>query len=548
MKHKALRLLALVLALVMLLTGCSLELPGYARMLLSEYIPWHFDNMTYTRPDVAKLLADMEECTAAAEGTDFDALEEKLYDCLIQYADYQTEYNLAEIKYYTDMSDIYWTEEYNYCLDHSSDISAAADRMMHTLAASVHRETLEGEDYFGPGYFDDYDGESIWDETFTALMSREDEILSEYYDLSAQAGGADDDAYFAEYAPALCQSLIDLVLVRQQMADYLGYDSYHAFAYDYYYQRDYTPEQERAYLLQVREHLVPLYRGLYTYGVSDVRVYNRTETETFGYVQSMVNNMGGVVEEAFQRMKKCGLYDISPGENKYDASFEVYLPGYSSPYVFLNPSETDYDYLTFAHEFGHFCNDFASGGANVSIDVAEIFSQSMEYLSLFYAQTDNDLETLKMINSLCVYVEQSAYADFEMRLYDMTGDSLTVDNVFALFEQVSSEYGLDCWGVYGEYLVEIPHFYIVSCYVFSYVISNDAAMQLYQLEAAEQGAGLKKLEDNLATEEYSFLAFLDSAGLSSPFEEGRLESVAQTFRDILGFDGVLPESDVSLSH
>lgn len=535
MKVKRFRLLALVLALVMLLTGCSLELPAYARMMLANYIPYRYEDMTYTRPDVDGLLEAMDECMTAAAQPDFDQLEDALSECLIQYYDFSTENTLAEIKYYTDMTDTYWTEEHDYCLDNSSQVSAAMDQLLYALADSPHREMLETEEYFGEGFFDDYEGESIWDETFTALMDKESEILSEYYEISAQAGEASGSVYNSEYAPRLCQNLIELVLTRQEIADYLGYDSYHAFAYDYYYERDYTPEQERDYLSQVQTYLTPIYRCLYTYGVSGARVYSRTEKETFRYVESMAENMGGVIQEAFQRMDRCGLYDISYGENKYDASFETYLTLYNEPFVFLNPVGSDYDFLTFAHEFGHFCNDFASFGANVSIDVAEIFSQSMEYLSLFYAETDNALDALQMISSLCVYVEQSAYAAFEMRLYDLTEEELTVDNVFALFDEVCSDYGLDSWGVEGEDLTGIPHFYIVSCYVFSYVISNDAAMQLYQLEAAESGAGLAKLEENLATEEYSFLAFLNSAGLGSPFEEGRLESVAQTFRDILGY-------------
>lgn len=539
MKAKWFRLLALVLAAVMLLTGCTLKIPAYTKMMLANYIPFRYEDMVYTRPDVDALLNALDECREAATEEDFTVLEQALTDCLVPYYEFSTNHTLAEIKYYTDMSDVYWTEEYNYCLDNSSQISAAMDQLLYALADSPHRETLESEDYFGEGFFDDYEGESVWDETFTALMDRESDILTEYYDLSAEAGEAREGVYYNEFAPKLCQKLIDLVLVRREISDYLEYDSYHAFAYDYYYQRDYTPEQERAYLEQVREKLTPLYRCLYTYGVSNAWVYERIEGETFHYVRSMAKNMGGVIYEAFQRMEKCGLYDISPGKNKYDASFETYLTLYAEPYVFLNPSGTDYDFLTFAHEFGHFCNDYASYGAEVSIDVAEIFSQSMEYLSLFYAETDNPLEVLQMVSSLCVYVEQSAYAAFELALYELPREELTVENVFRLYQEVCESYGLDAWGVDGRDVVGIPHFYIASCYVFSYVISNDAAMQIYQLEAEESGAGLAKLEENLDTQEYSFLAFLDSAGLGSPFDEGRLDQVAATFRDILGYDGNL---------
>ena len=71
-------------------------------------------------------------------------------------------------------------------------------------------------------------------------------------------------------------------------------------------------------------------------------------------------------------------------------------------------------------------------------------------------------------------------------------------------------------------------------YIFSYVTSNDAAMQLYQLEQQEKGAGLALLEENLATQEISFLAFLNSAGLESPFEPSRIQAVRKTFEILIG--------------
>ena len=91
----------------------------------------------------------------------------------------------------------------------------------------------------------------------------------------------------------------------------------------------------------------------------------------------MAENMGGLVQEAFVLMEGSGLYNISYGQNKYDASFEVYLTLYSEPYVFLNPTQSDYDFLSFAHEFVHFCNDYASYGSGATVDVAEFFSQGM---------------------------------------------------------------------------------------------------------------------------------------------------------------------------
>ena len=363
-------------------------------------------------------------------------------------------------------------------------------------------------------------------------MEEEAELVSRYYDLSTrllEAGGME----YQLLTDQMCQLYVELIAKRQEIAADAGFEDYAHFAYDFYYARDYTPEQEEAYIEQIQYELVPLYRYICTYGVRGVEIDDCSEAETFAYVRDIAAAMGGTVEEAFRWLEEAELYSLEPGENKYDASFEIYIYNYYEPFIFVNPTESTVDQLTFAHEFGHFCNDFASYGTGVGIDVAEIFSQGMEYLSLCYGEDTESLEVLSMVNSLCVYVEQAAYASFERQAYELTGGKLTVENVCALFEEVSAEFGFDVWGVDSRYFAGVPHFYTNPMYVFSYVVSNDAAMQFYQLEQEEPGAGLAKYQENLDTQEAYFLAFLESAGLESPFAEERIQTVRQTLEDAL---------------
>lgn len=230
-------------------------------------------------------------------------------------------------------------------------------------------------------------------------------------------------------------------------------------------------------------------------------------------------------------MKTAKLYDTGYGENKYNSSFEQYLTSYQEPFIFMNATLTAYDKLVLAHEFGHFCNDYASYGSAAGVDVSEFFSTGMEYLSLCYG--GEDLTRAKMADSLGNYVEQGAYASFERQMYSLTGDALSAEGLYALYEQVALDFGFDSVGYDRREFVDVTHFYTNPMYVFSYVVSNDAAMQLYQLEQEQRGAGLELYEQNLTTEESYFLAFLDSAGLESPFEAGRISSVKAVFESVL---------------
>ncbi|MBQ3488338.1 MAG: hypothetical protein IJA71_08660, partial [Clostridia bacterium] len=182
---------------------------------------------------------------------------------------------------------------------------------------------------------------------------------------------------------------------------------------------------------------------------------------------------------------------------------------------------------------GHFCNDYHSCGSSAGIDVLEVFSQGMEYLSLCYGPDTDRLALVKLADSLSTYVEQAAFATFEHRLYEL--EEPTVEDLYAIYEEVAVSFGFRSVGYDPRVFVTIPHFFTNPMYIDSYVVSNDAAMQLYQLELEAPGAGLARFEEHLDTQEVWFLGFLETAGLESPFAPGRLETVRDLFRqELLG--------------
>ena len=535
MKKITRKLLALILAVSLLLTGCGMvDLVGYVTAVKSAMagdtiVP--FSSMKYERPDMTVLRQSLDDaCALAAEGAEIGDVVDAIYAFYDEYDWFYTCYSLADIHYCADLTDIYWEKEYTYCLENSSSVDAMLEELYYALAKSPLREELEGEEYFGEGYFDSYDGENLWDETFTALLEQEAQLQNRYYELSEKA--LDQVPGTAEYydicADEMAGLLVELIRLRQQIAEYWGYTDYVQFAGDFYYYREYTPEEMAAYLEEIRQELVGVYCVLTE---EDWQVASEycSEDETFEYVRTAAKNMGGRVWEAFELMDNAGLYDISYGPNKYDASFEVYLTSYWEPYVFVNPTMSRYDCLTFAHEFGHFCNDYASYGTYAGVDVTEVFSQGMEYLSLCYGEDTQELARFKMADSLSVYVEQAAYAAFEQKMYALTGEELSVEGLYSLYDEVAKAYGFAHVGYDPREFVTITHFFTNPIYVISYVVSNDAAMQLYQLEQETPGAGLQLLEENLDTQAYYFLEFLESAGLESPFAEGRIQRVRETF-------------------
>lgn len=541
MRNRVRNLLALALCLAVLLSGCGgIDVVGFLGALgevtgavegsPSDKAPFGdrvipFEEMEYTRPDLEEMQSLLENVRQASSEEDLDGVLDGIYDLYDAFDWFYTAYNLADIGYSSDLTSAYWEGEYQYCAAASGQVDGMLEQMYRILADSPLADTLEGEDYFGKGFFDAYRGESIYSDEFLALLEEESGLVSRYYQLSGEEPDSEDgyDSWWQETA----QVLVDLIRVRQREAQCQGYDSYVDFAYDFYYDRDYAPEDAETYLAEIRDSLTPLYRDGMSYDVWEAAARYTSEEKTFAYLRAAAENMGGTVLDAFRLMEQGELYDISYSENKYNSSFEVYLTSYGEPFLFMNPERSGYDCLTIAHEFGHFCNDYASYGSVAGIDVAEFFSQGMEYLSLCYGSDTQDLARAKLADSLSTYVEQGCYALFEQEMYRLTDEELSPERLRTLYEETALDFGFDSVGYDPGEFVSITHFYTNPMYVISYVVSNDAAMQLYILERDESGGGLSCLEKHLDTEESFFLAFLESAGLESPFH--RIQTVKNFF-------------------
>lgn len=533
---------ALLLVAALLLPGCEsfaeYNLMAILRKGLERAAPKDaFSEMEYTRPDLDayQRLVD-ESCQLAATSRSADQMLDQTWEIYAAYDTFYTMKNLADIRYSLDLSDPFYQEEFNYCSVQSAVVDEGLDTYYRALAKSPIVKELE-DSYFDEGFFDGYgeDTPTVWNEAFSKSLEEESTDISAFYTQMQELGeGAPGQSLSAAEAEQLGELFVDLIRTRRQIAEAAGYDSYEDFAWDWYYSRDFTPAQAEAYVAEIAEKLAPMYRSM-----SQSRFWLTAYNGTYGqaqceaYLSSAAEQMGGLAQTAWDEMQQRQLYDIAPGLHKYEGSFEIYLTDFQAPFVFVNPYGDVTDLLSFAHEFGHFVNDYACGGSYASTDVAEFFSQGMEYLSLCYAQrpTTQDVELvtrLKMADSLSVYVEQAAYYSFERQAYALPDEELSVESLRALYEATGRRYGFDTPGWNTMEWVSITHFYTSPFYVISYVVSNDAAFQLYQLEQEEAGAGLARYEELVQTDEdVSFLTFLEDSGLESPFAPGRLDRVAE---------------------
>ena len=511
------RILALLLCVV-LLAGC---VPS---SVLERFGITHFRDMEYVRPDLQAIEQVCDEAIAlAASSDDVQEVLDAVWDYYDAYDAFNTNYDLAYIHYHADQTDEFWAAEHDFCAENYGRVDMLLEELYTALAESSLCAELEAE-YFGEGYLQSYLGESFYDEELLALYTREQELIGEYYALGAACEAeSETEQWYDECALPMADILAELAIVRRQIAEWVGYDSYTDYAWDFSFYRDYTADQAEAYLAEIRRELVPLYENMNGMEVWTAAEELCSEQEVLRYVKEAAQEMDGVVREAYNIMELAGLFDISADPNKSGLSFELFLEWYYEPYILISGTGTAYDKLSFAHEFGHFAMDYAAGCSWAGTDVLEIFSQGMEYLSLCYGDAEEDFVRMKLADSLCTYVEQAAYADFEMQLYELPEEELTGENLLALYEEVCALYGFRSIPWDPRDMVTVPHFYELPHYVISYVVSNDAAMQLYEMELSAPGTGAACFAEHLTTESAGFLEFIEEAELKSPF--GRIDEV-----------------------
>lgn len=518
-----------------------------------------FSEMEYARPDMDAIEAHVDEAIEALEdNVSYSRISDAITQCINDFYDFQTAYALSDIHSCLDTTDEYWAEEYSFCTESSAVQQQLLDELYYACAASKKAARLE-RDFFWDGFCEDYADpeDSVYTDEVVALMQREAGLLSEYrtaiaapvitvdgeeldyYEALSECNDADEYhklfmEYYYQYNGELADIYIRLIRLRRELAAEMGYDSYRDMQFDYAFSRDYTPEQAERYIEDIRTCAVPVYLSAepYYYG------YDVGEDDVESLVSDAAAAMGGCIDDAFQFLYDNELYDLSYSDLKADMSYTTYIPNYSSPYVFVDPQGSEADILTFCHELGHAVDAWYNYNADESIDLAEVFSQSLEYLMPAYmgesldSGTVDELYRMKMYDTLECYVQQASFAQFENEVYAMSDDELSAESINAVSLRLAGEYGYLAEGYEDYYAmswIDIVHFFEYPFYVISYPVSCDVALQIYELELEKSGAGLDKFFALIPRGAVTLVQAAEDAGLESPFAAGRVE---RAMRDV----------------
>ena len=522
--------------------------------------PVSFSEMKYVRPDTdalcknIRIVQDLVEGGSSAE--DVIAAFDPVYD---DYVRFNTQGNLAYIRYTLDLNDTFYDTENKWCEEQSPVVEQAFEKCYIAMAKSSIRSKLE-ELEFGEGFFNYYDENEVYsNDRVVELMQQENELETQYMslqsDMTIQWNGSErlvEDLlasdlgysdllsvyrlYYQKYNPLAADIYIKMVKVRKQISEELGYNSYAEFAYSFYYSRDYTPDQVSKYTADIAKELAAYYYAA-SYGS-----YNKdmSADKVMALLKQTANTFGGEFSAAYSYMEKYNLYDISESSSKMPGSYMTYLSAYEAPYMYVSPTGTIDDFMTASHEFGHFVDGYVNCNGTNSIDCNEIFSQGLEYLSLNRADLSrsdrNSLARAKVCDAILTFLTQACYAEFEQRVYALPDKDLTAENINKICLECNEEFGMGMTGledILAPGWIDIQHFFVAPFYVISYCVSNDAALQIYQAEL-RNGTGLETYRTLMShSSGNTILALLEEAGLDSPFKSGRMAELADFFNEQL---------------
>lgn len=562
MKKRIISIFLLILTVCVALSSCNFSLER--KRILTD-----FSKIKYERPNYQGLSDLIMLCKNNCEQGRYDqntgALDADI-DAIIDgyYYDLLTMSEIAFVNYSLDITNESLRDEYYSILEQSYVIYSRLEELYSVLAESKHADYLE-EKFLGEGFFEAYKGGPVTIPIeLQQLISRENELVKAYgeemADLCVEYDGKiygyndiseiqDEelynnvcDALYSKYNPIIGQIFVELVDVRNDIAKIYGYSTYAQYAYENSYGREYTPGEADAYMNDVKKHITPVYvkyKKDFEYVYLDLpRI---SPDEIVSVTSNIVSAMSPSLKKIYKQMVDKNLYSVDSSPNKYYGSFQTYFNEYETPYLFVNGNGIASDILAMLHEFGHFTSSYLNYGSVGSNDESEISSQTLELLGINYLDglllndTVRAMKAYEMFYIISSINECAAMSAFENMVYSDT--ALTLDECNAYYENCAQEYGLidengegadeRAW-VLINHLIEYPY------YMIGYSVSADVALQIYELENAKKGDGVKtylsliKLAHN-----YDLFGNLKEVGLLSPFDTSRAQSAAAVFERAL---------------
>ena len=492
---------------------------------------------TLTREEVdaaLTLLDDMLDASLNAETIEeVDAFYEQFEDVFYHIAQQMT---VASIVYYCDMSD---ETASNRHLDTTDMFYEIQDKYTETC------RSMYLESKFSAELFADWSEEEIqslldFDPKTTQLKKEVEELQVEYNNLTS-----------AEFDEKTAEIYAKIVTKNNELARLYGYDNYYDYATENVYGRDYTAEDLKLFKEYVIKYIVPTFNVLYSgwNEIYDLAEFSRNiaigfiqepfDTLNKNYVIKYLDslgdtNMGTAMRNVFDE-KNC---IFSYNSNSHPTAFQTYLYEDETPFCLFGSSGRSSN--TLIHEIGHYYAAYTNNDID-NYDLCETHSQGNEYLFIQYSKGElsskvyNVVRDYNLFNSYYTIVCASAVDSFEQRVYSLDSvEGYTAADFDKIMDEVLAEFGkTNKW--FSDNLTDMHYYWKAVAvdnpvYYISYAVSAVAAVEIFAIAEEDYDAAIAAYTALVegVTYEDGFIEALKKAGLYTPFEEETYKKVSKT--------------------
>jgi M3 family oligoendopeptidase len=546
-----------------------------------------FEEYTYTRPDMEetdKLFQSALEKFQSASSVEqqIEAITEinKIRNHI------STMFNLCYIRHSIDTNDEFYKNEQDYMDEIQPVVEGLVTKYYEALVQSPFRKELEKK--WGNQLFALAEAQlKTFSPEIVPLLQKENKLSTEYTKLLASAKiffegeertlaqlepfteSTDREmrkraseakfGFLAEHEDTLDRIYDDLVKVRTEIAQKLGYKNFVELGYYRMYRTDYNAEMVANFRKQVEEFIVPIATKLKErqrerIGVEKLKYYdegfnfktgNPTPKGSPEWIiengQKMYDELSKETGEFFRYMRENGLMDLVAKKGKAGGGYCTFIEDYKSPFIFSNFNGTSGDIDVLTHEAGHAFQVYSSRHFEVpeyywpTYEAAEIHSMSMEFftwpwMELFFKE-DTEKYKFAHLSSALLFLPYGVSVDeFQHWVYE--NPDATPKERKQAWREIEKKYlpHKDYDG--NEYLENggfwqrQAHIYNSPFYYIDYTLAQICAFQFWKRsrenreEAWQDYVNLCKLGGSLP-----FTELVKKANLISPFEDGCVQSV-----------------------
>lgn len=571
----------------MILTGAIL-MTSLSGCMGEKFVPTElsFSQVEYERPDGQGVLDLIDKAKEQAEN---DILPFGMIWTLRKIGDATQEFysmmTIAQIRNYLDVNDTFYSEEMEYLDTFDARIQNSYNQMFSSIENS--RFSSIQNMIFGESGAEDLQMSSqASSEEILSLQEQEKKLVAEYYYEYAQAtvstpegevlfsslDSEGQSAYYNQFIQKYNQQFgelyLELLSLREQMAQALGYDSYTQVADLDMLRNSYTREDIKTFREDIKQTIAPVYRSYledfyrraenrdqpgYVYLLGEQSpVPQGSWQETLDQFEQLYQQMSEQTEECYSYLLSHEFIDAEPSQTKANVTFSTLIYSLNTPFLFANMNGSAEDVFSISHEFGHCFAmwqqlKLGSQQEGRSMDVSEIHSQAMQMLTLpyyeiFYGEDAGTARKYDVYTMVAGILTAAMNDEFQEKIYE--NPQMTVQELNELYKELAMEYGL---------VVESPYFDMESFsmgwfttnqyfdtpfYAIDYALSGCVAMEFLQMGLEDYTQALETyLSLVQQNSDYDFMTVLEETGLSSPFETEQMEALAQTMEDFLQGDG-----------